>query len=191
MLIKKKNIHRFYENSDIGMLCPNCCEGKLRIKNISHKNEKYRENPYTYDDSYGQFEGFLECQNESCPEIFITGNFDNDKLWNVEAAEHDNVKYYYDVVYKPNLHLFKINENIPEQIKQLILKLFELFRLDFQSAKTKLNEITEEILKLKEDLRHSFSSVFLPEDNIVAWSELYDEIEKLEWILDEIFPVKE
>lgn len=148
----------FQTNNIPDWTCPTCHKGALITES---KNVKTFENAgslsaHGHDEwepewMRGIFLGLLKCSNVSCNEtVVITGDFHS-----VEDHEYDYVNDRYDMVvnnmltptcFNPPLHIFHINKDLPDNIRQEIINSFNVYWLDISSCANKIRVVVEMIM---------------------------------------------
>jgi len=138
--------------------CPTCHKGALITES---KNIKTFENAdslsghgqleWEHEWMRGIFLGLLKCSNTSCNEtVVISGNF-----YSVEDQEYDHLSDRYDIVinkmltptfFNPPLHIFQINKDLPDNIREEIINSFNVYWLDISSCANKIRVVVELIM---------------------------------------------
>ncbi|MDH5033979.1 DUF4145 domain-containing protein [Chryseobacterium cucumeris] len=138
--------------------CPKCFIGILIGKEISKlmtEDGKYNEQvgyPYGLDNI---FSGILHCNNHLCNHIVsVNGLLITDISTGYQKPDGEYIetflKIYHPKFFFPNLRMFPLTNEIPENIRQLIDQSFSLYFLDNNSCANKIRITIEYIL---DDLR--------------------------------------
>lgn len=138
--------------------CPTCSIGILKLKEEyfiekeapSSLNDRKNEE-WEPDWIYGVFSGILECNNQSCGDfISICGKMRAnqqeeyyEELNRVEIFCHN---YMYIELAIPELNIFNIENDVPDNIKTAIRNSFKLFWTDNSSCGNKIRTVVELIM---------------------------------------------
>jgi len=150
-------------------ICPTCNKGVLKYE---RKNIKTFEGALSLsahghpawepDWINGVFLGLLKCSNPSCNEtVVMTGDFRSE-----EGQEYDEMNNRYNLVlnkflipscFNPPMKIFQINDNVPEEIRDEIIKAFNVYWIDVSSCSNKIRVVVELIMdnrKVKKTFIH-------------------------------------
>jgi len=136
-------------------ICPACNKGVLKYERKNIKTYESAESLSAHGHPAwepewinGVFLGLLKCSNPTCSEnVIVSGYFRSE-----EGHEYDEMNDRYNLVFnkfvipscfRPPLKIFQINENIPEKIKNEIIKAFNVYWIDNSSCSNKIRVIVE------------------------------------------------
>lgn len=148
----------FTVNNIPGWICPTCMTGILKGDNKSIKvyesiESKSEHSHDAWEPNWinGGFVGILHCSNSNCDEkVSILG-----KMNYVEEQEYDyeldRLDYHYiaeltPMQFYPTISIFKIYEEVPGKIKEIIMSSFRLYWMDLSSCSNKIRTAAEYIM---------------------------------------------
>jgi hypothetical protein len=150
-----KKIHEIPENT--GFLCPECQEGKLQIlkKNVSLvEYDKQNKEAKSYEDfdfdwlKYA-FHGFLECTNCHEKIVFSGKASPNCRYYNVDEGPEYYDELEIEYIERPPC-IITINNEIPKEIKDILMESFKLYWIDINSCANKIRICLELMMDLFE-----------------------------------------
>ncbi|MCF2447621.1 DUF4145 domain-containing protein [Dyadobacter sp. CY345] len=139
-------------------ICPSCQRGVLtndlkEVKTHEKASSRAAHNHEAWEPEWmvGCFSGVLSCSNSTCKEkIGILGHY--------RCIRHD----YYDEVtgepemdifeiltpttFNPPIHIFHVNDEVPEAIRIEIISAFNLYWMDTASCANKIRVVVEKIM---------------------------------------------
>lgn len=146
----------FNEKSPTQYPCPRCYVGIL--KRVWLKKEITSEGRFfcqlggvPIEGIEHVFSGMLKCSDQSCEELVSFGGICNEDVEEFEEMPNGEYSNYYITVYEPkffypNLRLFKLPEEISQEIKKQIDLSFSHFFNDLSSSANRIRTTIEIIL---------------------------------------------
>jgi hypothetical protein len=157
ILPKKKHLYPEEKGTTVKtkLICPECSDGMLEIKNENVKPveyDNYNKEMKTYEDCQGEdlkygVRGVLECDN--CHEkIVFAGKY------NLENSAENGVEpcyqYYIKIEYieRPP-HILNFNGKIPSKIQNILINSYKLYWIDLESCANKIRVCLEVLMDLR------------------------------------------
>jgi hypothetical protein len=149
-------LRKYYEIQEItGLMCPECQEGKLVInkKNVSLVNyDKHNIEAKRYEDfdidwlKFG-FHGFLECN--SCHEkiVFAGKSSLGLRFYYEDGGPEPYEELTIEYIERPP-YIIKIDNKVPNEIKEILIDSFKLFWIDNSSCANKIRICLELMMDL-------------------------------------------
>lgn len=134
--------------------CPKCFNGILVGENKISKLTVGGKEMFDYGYPYGidnVFCGILKCNNDKCNEVISVNGL---LLTDIRDAYQDNNGEYVELsievfnpkFFFPNLRMFKLPSEVPQNIRSLIDKAFSFYFLDNNACANKIRTAIENIL---------------------------------------------
>jgi hypothetical protein len=138
--------------------CPTCNTGFLKAVETDFTIQESVASKNNYDTPdwepswiNGFFVGKMACMNSGCGEVvLVLGKMrvqeektyiQNQGLW-----DYKQIVQLFPSIFRPTLHLFKIDDDVPENIRLAIEKAFGHFWLDEASCANKIRNVVELIM---------------------------------------------
>ncbi|WP_196885458.1 DUF4145 domain-containing protein [Aureivirga sp. CE67] len=144
----------FLKKEDLIISCPKCQKSNLKLEKfknfITENGNQLEKHGYPYGIEH-LFLGILKCLNESCKEIVSISGFVEKDIENIEI-DHNNeyqqncFDYFTPNYFYPNIKYFKLNEQIPENIRNVINLAFHHYFYDLNACANKIRTSIELIL---------------------------------------------
>lgn len=124
---------KFTKESMPNWPCPTCGIGQLPLEKDwarrALSSVSANENPAYLDqfpsEVIERFAGIVRCSNTSCKEtVSVNGLAGNEELWDDQGMQNLYTRFYQPVFFYPPLHIFRIDNHCPNQIKEQIIKSF-------------------------------------------------------------------
>jgi hypothetical protein len=146
-------------------ICPNCHRGWLEFDKNKFKRTETVASKESRKDEYWTpewieyiFTGILKCSNKNCRELIAFSG--TGEVSQVSENEWDDA--FKPEYFAPTLHLFKIPDECPSEIKKEIISAFSLFWIDSQSCANKIRIAIEAILNDQRAKKYSTSKKRTP-----------------------------
>lgn len=136
-------------------ICPTCSEGTLMAKNnevilledastLKSKDHDFFE----IDWIKGPFYGILNCNNSECKEVVtVVGSHQFEVEPDLDDPyDYSHVQVISPLFFYPTISLFKINENVSQEIREIVYESFSLYWSDVSSCANKIRMAIEKIM---------------------------------------------
>lgn len=149
-----ENLTCFTKNEFSEFKCPFCSKGHLTPFEVNSIESKASKRMHSHEDwegdwINGSFHAVLKCSFKPCSETVIAiGKFEIgvELVDRGDGPEPDYAEFYSPRFFYPNLKLFKIPENVPENISKILDESFSLFFCNPSSAANIARTALEKIL---------------------------------------------
>lgn len=135
--------------------CPSCALGilylkdKMTLEEMADTKHQHDHPEYGHEWVTYSFNAKLECNDKDCQEIvFMIGKATPEEVYLDEPTQyqHQIVTYCFPKYFHPHLNIFDIIETVPEPVKNMIEKSFELFFSDLDSCGNRIRAAIEVLL---------------------------------------------
>ena len=159
MLIKRAlYLNEFYLDNIPAWICPSCQRGILtnglkELKTYEKASSKAAHNHEAWEPEWmkGHISGVLACSNSTCNELIgIIGHYRclRHDYYNEETGmpEMDIIQILTPTSFNPQIHIFQINDEVPETIRIEIISAFNLYWMDTASCANKIRVVVEKVM---------------------------------------------